>query len=102
MKLPPETYVFGFSFFRKAFPKNNRKMFYSLITSNMDDLNAYIDERGIELSPEQKNKIVVWLKDHAWKSLPSVPRNKYYGLFYEKDKSVIGQTMYHCRYALFS
>ena len=64
----------------------------------MDDLNDYLDERGIKLSSEQKNKIVVWLKDHAWKSLHSVPQDKYYGLFYEKDNSVTGQTMYHCRY----
>ena len=55
----------------------------------MDDLNAYIDERGIELSPEQKNKIVVWLKDHAWKSLPSVPRNKYYGLFMKRIRVLL-------------
>ena len=68
----------------------------------MDDLDSYLVERGIKLSSEQKNKIVAWLSTNAWKSLQSVPRNKYYGLFYEKDKSTAGHTMYHCRYTKIS
>ena len=55
----------------------------------MDDLDSYLVERGIKLSSEQKNKIVAWLSTNAWKSLQSVPRNKYYGLFMKKIRVLL-------------
>ena len=67
--------------FSDGISEKQRKMINSQNRVNMDDLDSYLVERGIKLSSEQKNKIVAWLNSNAWKSLQSVPRNKYYGLF---------------------